>query len=285
MEKRMKNKSIFLSHSSRDKLFARKLAGDLRAAGLTVWVDEAEIQIGDSLIAKLESGIDDMEYLAVVLSPDSVSSEWVKREVAMALTKEINNRRVKVVPLLYRDCLLPGFLRDKKYADFRKPQSYQSTLHELLKMFGAELSTPVSAPPRKIEDAFLDDALEDLKRSASILGLACELIDESSKTMLTAVLRSGLIQVGISVLSLQSKSDIGTPYLLSLISRELHDNPYKIDGLFAIVESSETEMTPYQLNESNFTNVMIMHWNERDGREALTSGIEMFSEDLKLQRH
>jgi TIR domain len=119
----MKTKGIFLSHSSRDNPFARKLADDLRAAGLTVWVDEAEIQIGDSLIAKLESGIEDMEYLAVVLSPDSVSSEWVKREVAMALTDEIGSRRVKVLPLLYRDCLLPGFLRDKKYADFRKPQS------------------------------------------------------------------------------------------------------------------------------------------------------------------
>jgi hypothetical protein len=103
--------------------------------------------------------------------------------------------------------------------------------------------------------------------------------------MLTAVFRSGLIQVGISVHSQQSKSGPGTSYLLSIIGRELHDNPYKVDGLFAIVESSETTMTPYQLNEAVSTNVMIMHWNERDGREALTSAIEVFLEDVKRQRH
>jgi hypothetical protein len=42
--------SIFLSHSSADKPFARRLAGDLRARGVRVWLDEAEIGIGDSLI-------------------------------------------------------------------------------------------------------------------------------------------------------------------------------------------------------------------------------------------
>jgi TIR domain len=225
-----------------------------------------------------------MEYLAVVLSPDSVDSEWVKREVAMALTEEIANHRVKVLPLLYRDCLLPGFLRDKKYSDFRKPQNYQTTLRQLLKTFGVESPTSVSAPPEKTEDPFVDDTLEDLKRSARILGFAYEFIHNSAKTILSAVLSGGLIRVGVLVCSQQSKRGIGTSYLLSLISRELHDNPFKIDGLFAIVEGDETTMMPYQVNKVDLTNVMIMHWNGRNGREAVTSAIELFWEDLKRQR-
>jgi len=281
----MNAKGIFLSHSSRDKPFARKLAGDLKAAGLTVWVDEAEIQIGDSLISKIQSGIDDMEFLVVVLSPDSVSSEWVKREVAIALTEEIGNRRVKVLPVLYRDCILPGFLRDKKYADFRQPQNYQATLQELLKIFGAELSTPVSTPVMKTEDPFVEDTLADLKRSARNLGLACELVQEPTHSMLSAVLRGGLIQVGVSIHSQRSERETSNSYLLSLISRELSDNPFNIEGLFAIVEGTITTMMPYQVNEADFTNVMILQWKERDGREALSSGIELFWEDLKHQHH
>ena len=45
--------SIFLSHNSKDKPFVRKLADDLRKKGHYVWVDEAEIKVGDSLIGKL----------------------------------------------------------------------------------------------------------------------------------------------------------------------------------------------------------------------------------------
>ncbi len=57
-------------------------------------------------------------YLGVILSPSSVSSEWVQREVNMALREEIHGRRVKVLPLLYQSCKIPGFLTDKVYADF-----------------------------------------------------------------------------------------------------------------------------------------------------------------------
>lgn len=63
--------SIFLSHSSNDKPFVRKLAADLRRAGFYVWVDEAEIKVGDSLIEKIEDGIDNTDFLGVVISQNS----------------------------------------------------------------------------------------------------------------------------------------------------------------------------------------------------------------------
>ena len=69
--------SIFLSHNHDDKAFARRLAKDLQQAGIRVWFDEAELKIGDSLIEKIRQGIDEMEYVGVVLSPNSVESPWV----------------------------------------------------------------------------------------------------------------------------------------------------------------------------------------------------------------
>jgi hypothetical protein len=71
--------SIFLSHSHEDKLFARKLAADLRAAGHSVWIDEAEIRIGDSLVEKIRDGLDQVDYVAAVISAASVGSPWVKK--------------------------------------------------------------------------------------------------------------------------------------------------------------------------------------------------------------
>jgi hypothetical protein len=44
---------------------------------------------------------------------------WCKREVIAAIQKELEERRVVVIPVLLEDCDIPLFLRDKKYADFR----------------------------------------------------------------------------------------------------------------------------------------------------------------------
>ncbi len=136
---------VFLSHTHADKAFARRLAEDLKAGGARVWIDEAEIRVGDSLIGKIREGIDSMNFLAVILSPESVGSEWVNREVDIAMNQEIEGRRVKVLPLLLRSCPLPGFLQGKKYADFTHPESYQTSLAALLLALG------IPPPPRELE--------------------------------------------------------------------------------------------------------------------------------------
>lgn len=123
--------SIFISHNHRDKTFVRRLAQDLRSQQIFVWVDEAEIKIGDSLIEKIREGIDEMAFVGVVLSSNSIDSSWVKKEVDIAMNQEIDGNRVKVLPLLIEDVDLPGFLKGKLYADFRQPDSYENELDKL----------------------------------------------------------------------------------------------------------------------------------------------------------
>lgn len=129
---------IFLSHTWTDKDFSRKLAKDLSNAGAKVWFDEAEILVGDSLIEKISIGIESMDYLAVVLSPESVKSEWVRREVEIALNQEIRGKRVKVLPILYKMCDIPAFLLGKLHADFTDPSSYYQALRIVLMRLGLE---------------------------------------------------------------------------------------------------------------------------------------------------
>ena len=125
--------SIFLSHSHADSQFCRRLANDLQERGIRVWIDEAEMQVGDSLIEKISRAIAEMDYVAVVLSANSVKSRWVMKEVAIAMTKEIKGRRVKVLPLLLEECSIPTFLQDKVYADFRQPSKYEQELDRIVK--------------------------------------------------------------------------------------------------------------------------------------------------------
>jgi hypothetical protein len=129
--------SIFLSHNHSDKPFARRLAERLKAHGVKVWLDEAEMRVGDSLLSKIESAIRECTYLGVILSPRSVSSPWVQREVNIALTEEIHGRRIKVLPFLQEKCSIPGFLVDKVYADFTV--DFDSGLAVLLQRIESDL--------------------------------------------------------------------------------------------------------------------------------------------------
>jgi hypothetical protein len=125
---------LFLSHTGVDKPFVRRLRADLMARGVErVWLDEAEIDIGDSLIAKIEQGIKLSRYIAVVLSQKSIGAPWVKKELDVAMNREIASGEVVVLPLLYEECELPEFLKGKLYADFSKPEEYEAVLAKLLR--------------------------------------------------------------------------------------------------------------------------------------------------------
>jgi hypothetical protein len=122
--------TVFLCHSSSDKPFVEELALDLRKLGLGVWFDKWEIRVGDLIIDKIEEGLGDNDYLAIILSPDAVNSPWVKRELNAATMMELEERRVIVLPILYQKCDIPLLIRDKLYADFTI--SYEDGLRSLV---------------------------------------------------------------------------------------------------------------------------------------------------------
>lgn len=131
-------KKVFLSHSHADKKFCRYLARKLDSAGIKVWVDNAEIRIGDSLIEKLRSAIDEVDYVIAVLSSNSVESEWVKRELDIAMNQEIESRRLKVMPVLRDDVDFPWFLKGKLYADFRRGRARHSATLALIESISGD---------------------------------------------------------------------------------------------------------------------------------------------------
>jgi TatD family hydrolase len=118
MEEKVSSR-VFLSHASGDKAFVRHLATNLREQGIEVWLDEWEIKVGDSIRSKIEAGIQESGWLVVVLSQQSIQSSWVQIELNAALAKELEQKRVFVLPILLEDCDVPLFLKDKRYADFR----------------------------------------------------------------------------------------------------------------------------------------------------------------------
>ena len=128
--------SVFLSHSRVDKPFVRRLAQDLSNHGINCWLDEAELNVGDNLTEKITNELEKVRYLAVVLSPDSVVSPWVKLEVDVALSWEAANKQIKVLPILYRHCEAPEVLSERLYADFTEESKYKEEFERLVRSMG-----------------------------------------------------------------------------------------------------------------------------------------------------
>jgi len=121
---------VFISYSHSDAEFVDRLAGELIRARKPVWVDRYELRAGDSLIGRIQDEITKAGAMLVVLSKASVNSEWCKKELSAGLIRELEEKRVVVIPVLIEDCAIPVFLRDKRYADFRT--KFEKGLSEIL---------------------------------------------------------------------------------------------------------------------------------------------------------
>jgi hypothetical protein len=143
--------SIFLSHAHEDKPFVRHLARDLTSEDVKVWIDEAEMGVGDSLLDKITFAISDVDYLGVVISAYSAHSDWVTREIEIAMTEEIAGKRVKVIPLLLRGGTLPPVLTGKIFADFTSEPAYAGSLQLLLARLGTQKTSASTAADRLTE--------------------------------------------------------------------------------------------------------------------------------------
>ena len=133
---------VFISYSSNDEEFAERLAKDLQHSGIEIWFDKWEIKVGESIASKINKGLKSNDFLAVVLSPNSVKSQWVEKELNIGLMKELGKKSVTVLPVLFKDCEMPPIISDKKYADFR--QHYNIGLGELLEAILLDREAKVS---------------------------------------------------------------------------------------------------------------------------------------------
>jgi hypothetical protein len=122
--------SFFLSHSSYDKEFVNRLALDLSNQNLHVFFDKWEINVGDSIVEKINMALESMKGLIIVLSSNSVTSNWVKKELSSALIQSLSDNSISIYPVLIEYCNIPLIIKDLKYADF--VSSYENGFIELI---------------------------------------------------------------------------------------------------------------------------------------------------------
>ena len=92
---------VFISHASEDKDFVTPLACALRDAGLRVWYDEFELQIGDSINQKISEGLSQSQFGIVVLSPSFFRKHWTQHEINGLIARQMSGERL-ILPIWHR---------------------------------------------------------------------------------------------------------------------------------------------------------------------------------------
>jgi hypothetical protein len=110
---------IFISHSSLDKPVARQIGRRLRDRGYEVWLDERELQLGDSLADSIASALSETPVLIALISKTSITSRWVQYELNQGVVRRVAGDAV-VIPLRIDDVDVPAPLAGILYGDLHR---------------------------------------------------------------------------------------------------------------------------------------------------------------------
>ncbi|MYC40133.1 MAG: toll/interleukin-1 receptor domain-containing protein [Candidatus Dadabacteria bacterium] len=147
---------VFISYNKADRDFAENLALNLVQAKQNVWIDKWELNAGDSLISKIEEALGDANAILVLLSKDSVESEWCKKELRAGLIRELEEKSVLLIPIILDDCEIPLLLKEKSCIDFR--EDIDGSFNFLLRSL-SRISNPAQARA-EISNFYTDWAIE-----------------------------------------------------------------------------------------------------------------------------
>jgi hypothetical protein len=131
LDRRPAMANVFISHRRADVVPAERLAEQLRAAGHRVWFDEWEIGLGDSIVGRMNEGLEGASYLVLCYSADGVDAPWIGREWLSALARQLQGQGVKILPVLLTGGRPPAILADIRHADLCA--DWDRGLAELLK--------------------------------------------------------------------------------------------------------------------------------------------------------
>jgi uncharacterized protein YjbI with pentapeptide repeats len=91
--------SCFISYSTRDQEFAERLHADLQDKGVRCWFAPHDIKGGRKIHEQIDEAIRLHDRLLLILSEHSMSSEWVKTELAKARKRETKEGKRVLFPV------------------------------------------------------------------------------------------------------------------------------------------------------------------------------------------
>jgi len=159
---------IFISYSRKNKQFVERLHSDLVNEGHYVWIDTIEIKAGEDIHTRIAEGVAEADFVIVVLSKNSLNSEYVKRELYKTFDKQIKAKSVIAIPVLldkFSKEHIPLPFAGMKFVDFIVKSKYLESFAELLKSVGPPFicQDPKGFDPKKFYKEYFGFVTDDLE--------------------------------------------------------------------------------------------------------------------------
>jgi hypothetical protein len=107
---------IYLSYAESDRVVAKALSSQLARRGLSVWSPDQEVLPGDNVWLETGEALKRSTAMVILVSPESMRSEHVRREIEYALGDP--NYEHRVFPVRVRPTNdIPWILRKLKMFD------------------------------------------------------------------------------------------------------------------------------------------------------------------------
>jgi hypothetical protein len=135
--------SCFISHSSKDEDFARRLHADLQIRKIRCWFAPEDIKIGEKIRLAVDQSIHIHDKLLLILSENSLNSVWVESEVEKAFEEEHQRKQTVLFPVRLDEAVMETdqswaaeIRRTRHIGDFSRwkdHDSYQKAFERLLR--------------------------------------------------------------------------------------------------------------------------------------------------------
>lgn len=150
--------NVFISYSHRDKKYADLIANKLKSAKHKVWIDTWKLRGGDNLIEKINDGLKETDVLIVLVSANSLNSEWVSQEISAVAFSDISNKKRRIIPVLVEKVpAIPNYL--SKYVWVDLTSDFDLGLQSLVQALEV---TPSIKEPSTTKSVSEDDAVKVL---------------------------------------------------------------------------------------------------------------------------
>ena len=135
--------SCFISYSSKDDTFAKRLHADLQNSGVRCWFAPHDLPIGAKTWDAIDAAIKVRDKVLLILSKSAIDSDWVENEVSKAFAEERRRKQVVLFPVRIDETVMKTgepwavMLRDQRnIGDFRKwkdHDAYQQAFDRVLR--------------------------------------------------------------------------------------------------------------------------------------------------------